>query len=73
MCAIEKHFTIDNVRTPDSLFSIKPNELTDLKEISKKIFSSLNKKNKVQIKSKNLKLRRSIFAKKNIYKGEEIR
>ncbi len=72
VCAIEKHFTIDNVRTPDSLFSIKPNELTDLKEISKKIFSSLNKKNKVQIKSKNLKLRRSIFAKKNIYKGEEI-
>jgi pseudaminic acid synthase len=72
VCAIEKHFNIDQTKTPDSSFSINPNELNHLKEISKKIFLSFNKKNKVKTIMKNIKLRRSIFAKTDIYKGEKI-
>ena len=72
VCAIEKHFNIDQIKTPDSSFSINPNELNQLKDISKKIFSNFNKKNKVKTIIKNIKLRRSIFAKIDIYKGEKI-
>ena len=45
VCVIEKHFTIDNKQTPDSKFSIKPNELLNLKESLEKIFIK-NKKTK---------------------------
>lgn len=72
VCVIEKHFNIDKIKTPDSSFSISPKELNALKSISKKIFNSLNKKKQKKNNFKNLKLRRSIFAKKNINKGEKI-
>ncbi len=72
VCLIEKHFNIDKIKTPDSSFSIKPEELSFLKDISKKIFLSLNEKQQTKNNLKNLKFRRSIFAKTNIYKDERI-
>ena len=72
VCAIEKHFNIDNKKTPDSTFSIKPKMLSSLKEISVKIFKSFNKKDKKKYIKKNIRFRRSIFAKKIISKGERI-
>jgi len=72
VCAIEKHFNLDKTKTPDSSFSINPEELNNLKKISKKIFISLNKSSLKKDLTNNIKFRRSIFAKKNIYKGEKI-
>ena len=72
ICAIEKHFNIDNKKTPDSTFSIKPKMLNSLKEISVKIFKSFNQISKKKNIKKNIKFRRSIFAKKFISKGQEI-
>ncbi len=70
VAVIEKHFKLDKKRTLDSDFSIKPNELKKLKEITVKIYKGLNKE-KTYV-SKNLKLRRSIFANKLIKKNEKI-
>ena len=72
VCVIEKHFNIDNKKTLDSLFSINSKMLKDLKEISNKIFISLNKKHKIKNLKKNIKFRRSIFAKIDINKNEKI-
>jgi pseudaminic acid synthase len=72
VCVVEKHFNIDKKNTPDSTFSINPKMLKDLKEISSKIFYSLNKNPKKKIIKKNINLRRSIFAKKNIEKNQKI-
>ena len=72
ICVIEKHFNIDKIKTPDSSFSINPKMLNDLKQISKKIFINYNKKHKTKNIQKNIKFRRSIFAKKDIYKDEKI-
>ena len=70
--AIEKHFTIDNIKTPDSSFSINQNKLKKLKSVSKEIFESINKKKNQTLFKKNLKFRRSLFAKKDIKKNEKI-
>ena len=70
--AIEKHFNIDNKKTPDSDFSINPKKLGDLKKISSDIFQSINNNKNYKLFRKNLKLRRSIFAKVNIKKNEKI-
>ncbi len=72
VCVIEKHFNIDGAKTPDSSFSIGPKMLDNLKQISTKIFLSFNKKQKAKNIKKNIRFRRSIFAKKDIYKGEKI-
>ncbi len=72
ICVVEKHFNIDKKNTPDSTFSINPKMLRDLKEISSKIFYSLNKKPKNKIVKKNINLRRSIFAKIDIEKNQKI-
>ena len=72
ICVIEKHFNIDKIRTPDSSFSLDPNKLSNLKSISKKIFLSLKKKKIKKNIVKNIKLRRSIFAKIDIKKNETI-
>lgn len=69
---IEKHFNIDNKKTPDSLFSIGPKMMKDLKTISTKIFESLNKKKGTKIFNENIKFRRSLYAKKNIKINEKI-
>ncbi len=71
ICLIEKHFNLDKTKTPDSLFSINPKMLKDLKKISLEIFLSLEK-NKNKMVNKNIKFRRSIFASKNINKNERI-
>ncbi len=70
--AIEKHFNIDNKKTPDSSFSISPEMMKNLKKISLDIFESTNKDKKLKILNKNLYLRRSIYTRKNIGKNEKI-
>lgn len=72
VCAIEKHFNMDNTKTPDSSFSINSDKINDLKKITEQIFLSVNRKINKKNLSKNIKFRRSIFAKKNIFKGEKI-
>lgn len=69
--AIEKHFKLDSKKTSDSDFSILPNQLKTLKECIDGISSSLiNQIQKADIKNKSF--RRSVFAKKDIKKGEKI-
>ena len=70
--AIEKHYKIDNTfKTADSTFSITPKELANLKKNSLSIFKSFAKKDK-KAERTSLKLRRSIFAKKNIKKNSKL-
>tara|TARA_E500000178_G_scaffold90886_1_gene89764 strand:+ start:7566 stop:8600 length:1035 start_codon:yes stop_codon:yes gene_type:complete len=72
VCVIEKHFNIDDKKTPDSKFSINPLMLKNLKKTSLEIFKSIHTKNKSKNLKKNINLRRSIFSKTNINKGEKI-
>lgn len=70
--AIEKHFKIDNkFKTPDSSFSITPIQLKELKDKTVKIFNSFKNKSNYSEKV-SYKLRRSIFAKKNIKKNQKL-
>ena len=69
--AIEKHFKLnDALTTTDSKFSITPNQLNQLKLNILDIDYSLLKKTKTKTESESKKLRRSIFAIKNIKKDE---
>lgn len=68
--AIEKHFKLDTIKTIDSKFSIKPNELRDLKKITLNLHLSLKKKK--LLPNQNFKLRRSIFTTKEIRKNQKI-
>jgi pseudaminic acid synthase len=77
VCLIEKHFKISNsTKSPDSEFSITPEQLKDLKENTVKIYQSLfnkNKKGNNNNEEKNsLIFRRSIYSVKNIDKGQLI-
>jgi len=67
---IEKHFNLDDMKTADSSFSLKPNQLKELSETVRYLFDKSKKNNPLQ--RKNLFLRRSIFSKKNIKKNEKI-
>ncbi len=67
---IEKHFNLDDMKTADSSFSIKPNQLKELTETVRYLFDKSKKTNHLQ--RKNLFLRRSIFSKKNIKRNEKI-
>ena len=69
---IEKHFNIDNLKTPDSLFSINSRMLKSLKKISLDIHESLYKDKKNRISKENIKFRRSLFANRNIKKNQKI-
>tara|TARA_Y100000590_G_scaffold469438_1_gene657000 strand:- start:8340 stop:9383 length:1044 start_codon:yes stop_codon:yes gene_type:complete len=72
---IEKHFKISNqLKTLDSRFSITPNQLYQLKKQSIRIFNSIGKTNTgvEKVERNFLKLRRSIFAIKNIKRGEKL-
>lgn len=74
ICLVEKHFIIDNKRTYDSEFSINLNQLSQL-SIGLKKMKKVFGKDKIFLKkaeTKNLKFRRSIFAKKFITKGKKI-
>lgn len=70
---IEKHFTIDKkIKSPDSFFSIDPNELRLLVESTSKAWESIGSPNYEIKKSEkdSIKYRRSIYVIKNIKKGE---
>ena len=64
--AIEKHFNLDNKKTTDSNFSITPEKLKLLSQILKDL--SIKPKRNRQVNGNMIKLRRSIFASKNIKK-----
>ena len=69
---IEKHFKISNqIKTADSSFSINPEKLRELKNVTTLLFKS---KKKINFKNEKISknLRRSIFAEKNIKKNEKI-
>ena len=72
VCVIEKHFKLNNfTKTADATFSITPEKLLNLKEISSKIFKAKKKSNKT-IENISKDLRRSIFVKKDIKKNEKL-
>ena len=68
--AIEKHFKLNsNSKSHDSSFSITPMQLKNLRDMSEKVFLSINGEIK-KTDEINKKLRRSIFSTKKIIKGE---
>ena len=72
---IEKHFILSKkLKSLDKKFSINPQELKKLSNISKLIFTSLGDGNfRIQKNEKvSLKFRRSIFSIKKIKKGEKF-
>ena len=63
----------DNLKSVDSDFSINPRQLLKLKNMSRSIFMSLGKISlKKKLDPNILKLRRSIFATRDIKKGAKI-
>lgn len=73
--AIEKHFKISkNTKSEDSKFSINPNQLKQLKNLSKLYYEMKGKKIfKIKKSELNSKIfRRSIFSKKKIVKDEKF-
>lgn len=71
--AIEKHFTLNKkFSSADKEFSIDPTQLKKLSVILKDLQSSFNNQENKNIEYNSKKLRRSIFAKKNIRKGEKF-
>jgi pseudaminic acid synthase len=70
--AIEKHFKIDDtIKTVDSSFSITPNQLKRLKSDTLNLHKSL--KTKISnVEKISRKLRRSIYAKKDIKKNDKL-
>lgn len=72
---IEKHFIISKkIKSADNEFSINPMQLKEMKKGIIKIHSSLGKAKigPKKIEKTSIKLRRSIFATKNIKKGEKF-
>ncbi len=71
---IEKHFTIKrNTSSPDSLFSITPNELKNLKEMTIKMDKIYNSKKRNPVSENSSKIfRRSVYATKHIKKNEKL-
>lgn len=72
---IEKHFIISKkIKSADNEFSIDPMQLKEMKKGIIKIHSSLGKAKigPKKIEKTSIKLRRSIFATKNIKKGEKF-
>jgi len=65
---IEKHFNLDKKKTTDSSFSINTKQLKKLSDILKDLSISSNVKN--QVNGNMIKLRRSIYASKDIKKNE---
>lgn len=73
---IEKHFIVSKkIRSPDKDFSIDCSQLRQLRNGIKKIYLSLGveKIGLKKIEKDSVKLRRSIFTKKNIKKGDFFR
>jgi len=73
--AIEKHFTLNREdKGPDSSFSIEPEELKDLKQITSKTWKAIGKENFERSKKEkeNKIFRRSLYFVKSIKKGNSI-
>ena len=69
---IEKHFKINNYdKTPDSSFSLTPEKLRALKDVTLKISKSKKKVSK-NVEKISVNLRRSIFAKNSLKKNQII-
>ena len=74
-CIIEKHVTLDrNNGSPDSEFSLEPNELKELCERSYNAWVSLGMASyeRKSVEESSMKFRRSLYFVKNIAKGEVI-
>lgn len=74
-CLIEKHFTLSRMdKGPDSEFSLEPDELKQLCQDTKIAWQSLGSPGYETKASEqgNIKFRRSIYAIKNIRKGERF-
>ena len=68
---IEKHFILSKkINSPDRAFSLIPEQFKNLKEFSFKIHKILN--HKLRRNNYNSLQRRSIFAKRDIKKGEKF-
>lgn len=70
IAAIEKHFNLDKKRTTDSSFSINPKQLNSLANILKDLSNPSRKIGKLN--GNMIKLRRSIYAAKDIKKNEKF-
>ena len=72
---IEKHFIVDDKKTYDSDFSIKPNEFKKLKKEIINDFKIIGYKKPYLLMDEKIrrKYRRSIYAIKNIRAGEKFR
>ena len=74
-CLIEKHFKLNKKnKTTDSEFSILPHQLKELRKVSENIFLSLGKEfvGPKKAEKNSLRLRRSLFAIKDIKKGDKF-
>ena len=74
-CIIEKHFILDRkIQTPDSSFSIIPEEFKELCDFSKSVWKSLGSENikRKKIEDDNKIYRRSLFFNCDLQKGEII-
>lgn len=74
-CLIEKHFTLlREDKGPDSEFSLEPNELRQLCEDTKTAWQSLGEAGyeRKSAEEGNAKFRRSIYAIKDIKKGDKL-
>jgi len=74
-CLIEKHFTISRAeKGPDSVFSLEPDELKQLCQDTKIAWQSLGKASykRKGVEESSAKFRRSIYAIKDIKKGEKF-
>lgn len=74
-CLIEKHFNLSKKnKTTDSEFSILPHQLKELRKVSENIFLSLGKEfvGPKKAEKNSLRLRRSLFAIKDIKKGDKF-
>jgi pseudaminic acid synthase len=74
-CLIEKHFTLSRTdKGPDSEFSLEPKELKQLCVDTKIAWQSLGRAGyeMKEVEKSNVRFRRSIYAVKDIKKGEQL-
>lgn len=72
---IEKHYKINHkIKSPDSKFSITPDQLKKLKKLTYRIHETLGKKiTEKKVRKETIFFRRSIFASRHLKKGIRIK